>query len=353
MKSRRVWLIWEYKEVRKDKPTSHTPVLVEEILAHWQPNNGDYLLDATLGTGGHTKAFLEATAPGGKVVGLDADPHAIKQAQKQLSKYGTRVSYINANFANLKNSIMGGGIVQNPPMFSHILFDLGLGSHQLADPERGFSFQSQSSLNMRYGNMDNLPDSQFDFINKLTRRLNGYPEVSDLIKYLYEDQLADVIYIYGEERYSRRIARAIKQSSEPLTSPDTLARLIAAKVQRRRSRIHPATRTFQALRLAVNRELEALTVALPQALDLLKDNGFIAVISFHSLEDRIVKHYFRESAKAGRLDVITKKPQQAGEKEVKDNPRSKSAKLRVAQKKTNKTIKQKQTDDNKKNTTHN
>lgn len=339
--------------MHKDKPTIHTPVLVKEVLAHFQPRNGDYLLDATLGTGGHTKAFLDATAPSGKAVGLDTDPGSIEQAQKQLSKYGTRVSYVNTNFADLKNSLVGGGIVQNPPMFSHILFDLGLGSHQLADPQRGFSFQSKSSLNMRYGDLDDLPDSQFGFINKLTKRLNRYPEVSDLINYLYEDQLADIIYVYGEERYSRRIAKAIKQSSVPLTSPDILAQLIAAKVPRRRSRIHTATRTFQALRLAVNRELEALTVVLPQALDLLKDNGFIAVISFHSLEDRIVKHYFRESAKSERLDVITKKPQRAHEEEVKDNPRSRSAKLRVAQKKTNKTIKQKQTYDSQHNPTHN
>ena len=339
--------------MRKDKPTIHTPVLVEETLAHFKPNNKDCLLDATLGTGGHAKAFLDATAPDGKVVGLDADPGAIKQAQKQLSKYGTRVAYLNTNFADLKNSLAGGGIVQKPPMFSHILFDLGLGSHQLADPERGFSLHSQSSLNMSYGNLDNLPDSQFDFINKLARRLNRYPEVPDIIEYLYEDQLADVIYAYGEERYSRRIARAIKQSSEPLTSPDILAHLIADKVARRRSRIHPATRTFQALRLAVNRELEALTAALPQALDLLADNGFIAVISFHSLEDRIVKHYFREFAGKDRLNILTKKPQRAGEEEVQQNPRSRSAKLRVAQKTTNKTLKQKQTYDSKNNTTHN
>ncbi len=336
----------------KDKPTIHTPVLVEKVLAHFQPNNGDYLLDATLGTGGHTKAFLDATAPNGKVVGFDADPSALKQAQKQLSEYGARVSYTNTNFANLKNSFTGGGIVQKPPMFSHILFDLGLGSHQLDDPKRGFSFQSQSSLDMHYGNLDNLPDSRFDFINKLTRRLGRYPEVSDLIEYLYEDQLADIIYVYGEERNSRRIARAIKQSSEPLTSPDALAQTIAGASPRRRSRINPATRTFQALRLAVNRELEALTDALPQALDLLKDNGFIAVISFHSLEDRIVKHYFRDQAKAERLHILTKKPERADDEEVKQNPRSRSAKLRVAQKKTNKTLKQKQTYDSKNNTTH-
>jgi 16S rRNA (cytosine1402-N4)-methyltransferase len=339
--------------VHKDKPTIHTPVLVEEVLAHFQPNNGDYLLDVTLGTGGHAKAFLDATTPDGKVIGLDADPDAIKQAQKQLSEYGTRVSYINTNFTNLKDSIIGGGIVQESPMFSHILFDLGLGSHQLADPKRGFSIQSQSSISMHYGNLDNLPDSQFDFINKLTKRLGRYPEVLDLINYLYEDQLADVIYVYGEERYSRRIAKGIKQSSEVLETPEMLADLVAKKAPRGRSRIHPATRTFQALRLAVNRELEALTFALPQALDLLKPNGHIAVISFHSLEDRIVKHYFRDQAKAGRLEVLTKKPQRATEEEIKQNPRSRSAKLRVAQKKTNKTFKQKQTHDSKNNSKYN
>jgi 16S rRNA (cytosine1402-N4)-methyltransferase len=333
--------------------TIHTPVLVEEVLAHFQPKNGDYLLDATLGTGGHTKAFLDATSPDGKVVGFDADSDAIEQAQKQLSDYGSRVTYINSNFGNLKNSLVGGGIVQNPPMFSHILFDLGLGSHQLADPKRGFSLQSQSSLNMSFGNLDNLPDSQFDFINKLTRRLNRYPEVTDLIEYLYEDQLADVIYIYGEERYSRRIAKAIKQSSEPISTPDALAELIAEKAPRGRSRIHPATRTFQALRLAVNRELEVLSFALPQALDLLKDNGYIAVISFHSLEDRIVKHYFRDQAKTGRLEVLTKKPLRASEEEIKENPRSRSAKLRVAKRTTTKTLKQKQKYGNTKSTKYN
>lgn len=324
---------------------THTPVLVDEVLALFQTQDGDRLLDATLGHGGHAAAYL-AAADATTVVGLDADPDAITQARHNLKQFADRVTYINDNFSNLTHSInsgstlsgveglndalTGGGIVKgDSSTFQHILFDLGLGSHQLSDSCRGFSFKSQGPLRMRYGVLHNMPDSRLPAVNHLTKYLGHYPDAIEVLVGLTQDQLAELILNLGEERYARRIAQVIKDAPEPLRTADALAETIvqATPSSYERGRIHPATRTFQALRLAVNRELEALTAALPQAVELLKPQGVLAVISFHSLEDRIVKHFLRQHE---HLDVLTKKPIRAGQEEISRNLRARSAKLRAA-----------------------
>lgn len=308
---------------------SHTPVLVEEVLHLLQPKPGDVLLDATLGQGGHAAAYLDATAPDGKVVGLDADAEALTQAKENLAKVGERVQFLNQNFASLKDSLTGGGIV--PSRFSHILFDLGLGSHQLADESRGFSFASPGPLVMAYGELKQLPLSQLQSLNWLEKKLGYPPDAADVIQFLSEEELSELIRHYGEERYASRVARALKRIP-PLANAKTLAQVIAAALPNHyeRGRIHPATRTFQALRLAVNRELEALQAALPQAVALLRPGGVLVVISFHSLEDRIVKNFFRDHKDA--LEILTIKPITATDEEISRNPRSRSAKLRAVRK---------------------
>jgi 16S rRNA (cytosine1402-N4)-methyltransferase len=322
----------------------HIPVLVKEIIELFQPKSIDTLLDATLGLGGHTAAYLRASHPDGRSVGIEADPRSLKIARANLAEFGDRVTYVEGNFANLrqicnigvnlkqadklKNSLPGGGIVEKniPSKFSHILFDLGFNSQQIADQSLGFSFTSQTSINMRYGSAGPLPQSSIPAINRLTERLGAYPDAPDLIKHLETSELEEIIRLYGEERYAKRIADAIKKNF-PETSHElfsVISQVVPASYQH--SRINPATRTFQALRIAVNRELEVLTVALPQALELLRKDGKLAVISFHSLEDRIVKNFIRSST----LIPQNKKPIVASNAEVTKNPRSRSAKLRVA-----------------------
>lgn len=308
----------------------------------FSPHSGDLLLDATIGHGGHAKAYLEATNPDGTVIGLDADPAALIVARQNLAKYGARVQVLNVNFTHLNDALKRGGMVESgdstfhnvPPR--HILFDLGLGSHQLADPTRGFSFLAGSSITMAYGPLSVLPPAQVPALNALEKHLGFLPDVSEILSGLTTPDLAELIRVYGEERYAERVAQAIKHSL-PIETALELARVIADAMPGRtrppkpwRRRIHPATRTFQALRLAVNRELESLAVALPQALGLLKPGGVVAVISFHSLEDRLVKQFFR--AHKGTGEILTKKPIQATEAEIRRNPRSRSAKLRAARK---------------------
>lgn len=314
--------------------TPHVPVLVKEILEIFQPKAGDRLLDLTLGTGGHTRAYLAAAGPSATAVGLDADPVAIASAQQRLVKYAGQVTYYNANFAHLNNAVLGGGIVtgersfKNQPPFTHILLDLGLGSHQLAQPERGFSFQSSGPLTMQYGPLSDLPPSQLPALDHLTKYLGRYPNAGDIINEMAEADIEKLLRLYGEERYVGRIAHALKKNPRPSTTAQAAARIVAAvPANYEQGRIHPATRTFQALRLAVNRELEALAAALPQAVAWLSPAGILAVISFHSLEDRIVKHFLRQEKK---LEGITKKPIRASGEEIRSNPRARSAKLRAA-----------------------
>jgi len=319
------------------KQPQHTPVLVPAIITSFAPKPSDTLLDTTLGLGGHAAAYLEASTPSGRVVGLDTDPQSLQLARQNLAVYGDRVTYRQGNFANLKDSLTGGGILAQanaqatgdssfssiPSAYSHILFDLGVSSFQIADAGLGLSFSHEGPLRMMYTTSDNLPPSSVDALNRLTKRLNRYPDVPDMIEHLNVQEITQIIKLYGEERYAGRIAKAIKESM-----PQTPAQLAetAASVLSRNSRLHPATRTFQAFRIAVNRELEALAQALPQAGQLLRPGGKLAVISFHSLEDRIVKNFIRE----GPLTKENKKPITPSADEIRQNPRSRSAKLRIA-----------------------
>jgi 16S rRNA (cytosine1402-N4)-methyltransferase len=263
-------------------------------------------VDGTLGGGGHTRALAERVGPGGLVIALDRDPAAIAAAKRELSRLSVKA--IQANFCDLPEVLRDLDI----PHVDGIVLDLGLSSDQLADSERGFSFSSTGPLDLRFDPMRGEP----------ARRL---------INRLSAEHLADLIYHFGEERYSRRVARAIveRRRENPIETAAELAELVRRCVPRSRvERIDPATRTFQALRIAVNDELKSLEIALRRLPDCLCAAARLAVISFHSLEDRRVKEAFRGDA---RLQVLTRKPLGADAAEVDRNPRSRSAKLRVAE----------------------
>lgn len=301
---------------------SHAPVLTEEVIQNLAVQPGGRYVDCTVGAGGHAKAILEASAPGGVLLGLDADPDAIKTAATTLEKYAGSVRLVRSNFREV-------GDVCRQYKFEPvhgILFDLGISSLQLAS-ERGFSFQVEAPLDMR---------------------MNPEQEVSaaDIVNEYDETELADVIWRYGEERASRRIARAIVKA-RPVETTTRLASIVASAAGGgRRKKIHPATKTFQALRIAVNDELTAISEALEQAVKLLGAGGRVAVISFHSLEDRIVKQYFQRESRdcicppetpacvcdhVARLKLITRRAVKPSDEEIEANPRSRSARLRVAE----------------------
>jgi 16S rRNA (cytosine1402-N4)-methyltransferase len=303
---------------------SHIPVLLEEALQTLAPRSGGRYIDATLGGGGHAEAILEASAPEGRLLGLDADPRAIARVQQRLARFGPRAILVQANFRN----IAAVARAQHFQPVDGILFDLGVSSYQFDEAGQGFSFSQEGPLDMR---MD--PEAG--------------PSAADLVNTLEADDLADILYRYGEERRSRRIARAIV-ANRPIATTTQLAEVVLKAIGRRPgARLHPATRTFQALRIAVNDELGALEAALPQALDLLKPGGFLAVISFHSLEDRIVKHYFRQESRdcicpphtpvctcghKARIKEIHRKGLTPSPDEIVRNQRSRSARLRAARK---------------------
>ena len=303
---------------------SHIPVLLEEALQTLAPRSGGRYIDATLGGGGHAEAILEASAPEGWLLGLDADPRAIARVQQRLARFGPRAILAQANFRN----IAAVARAQHFQPVDGILFDLGVSSYQFDEAGQGFSFSQEGPLDMR---MD--PEVG--------------PSAADLVNTLEADDLADILYRYGEERRSRRIARAIV-ANRPIATTTQLAEVVLKAIGRRPgARLHPATRTFQALRIAVNDELGALEAALPQALDLLKPGGVLAVISFHSLEDRIVKHYFRQESRdcicpphtpvctcghKARIKEIHRKGLTPSPDEIVRNQRSRSARLRAARK---------------------
>jgi 16S rRNA (cytosine1402-N4)-methyltransferase len=305
----------------------HQPVLYQEIIHFLQPRQGGYYVDATLGAGGHAWGILEASSPDGRLLGLDVDPQALELARERLAPYSARVKVIQASFTTLRSQIR----LQDWPPVNGILLDLGVSSMQFDSPERGFTFQEEAPLDMR-----------FDPQNPV--------RAEDLVNGLSEDDLADLIYRYGEERHSRQVARAIVKA-RPLKTTTALAEVIVRVVgfERRRSgsSLHPATRTFQALRIAVNQELDALQDVLPQAVESLASGGRLAVIAFHSLEDRIVKRYLRTESQdclcpphqpvctCGHRAVIkevTRHPVRPSQAEIEKNPRSRSARLRVAEK---------------------
>lgn len=293
---------------------SHEPVLVEEILFWLQCKPGGVYVDCTLGYAGLSARLLDRTAPDGILVGIDRDAAALAESQMRLREFAHRVHFRLGNFCDLKALIMGSGVSR----VDGVIFDLGVSSPQLDRAERGFSFREDGPLDMRMDQREGRT-------------------AADLVRDLPETELADLIYQFGEERYSRRIARTIVQARMQGVIGTTWQ--LAAVVERavpasyRHGRIHCATRTFQALRIAVNRELDVLEPALRDAVDILAPGGRVCAVSFHSLEDRIVKHTFRSLANGpeASVRVLTKKPVIASESERSRNPRSRSAKLRVVE----------------------
>lgn len=289
----------------------HISVLPAEIVAYMVATPGRRYIDGTLGGAGHADALLAASNPQSELLGIDLDPVALATAQQRLAAYAGRVHLVRGNYEAMATYAhqLGWEWVDG------IVLDLGVSSYQLDTPERGFSFQHDAPLDMRLD-----PD--------------GATTAADLVNTLDERALADVIFTYGEEHASRRIARYIVEARKraPLTRTSELAQVVTRALGGRHGKIHPATRTFQALRIAVNQELRVLEAVIPQALALLAVGGRLAIISFHSLEDRIVKVAFRAAALQNDRSVfrvLTPKPLEATVAEQQQNPRSRSAKLRV------------------------
>ena len=306
----------------------HIPILRDTVVSLLAPQRGGTFVDGTLGGGGHAEAVLERLPEGGRLYGIDRDSAAIEAASLRLTRFGEAFTAIRGNFFDMKRLLAGQGVMEA----DGILLDLGVSSHQLDTPERGFSYHEDAPLDMR---MDpSAPLSAYDVVN-------GYPA----------EALARIIREYGEERYAMRVADAIVREREkaPLDSTVGLADIVkhAMPAPARREQQHPARRTFQALRIEVNGELAGLSDALTDAHDLLRSGGVLAVITFHSLEDRIVKQAFKTFENPCTCDsrapictcgkkptarMLTKKPIVAGEAELKENPRARSAKLRAIQK---------------------
>jgi len=292
----------------------HTPVLLEEVIELLRCGPGGIFIDATVGEGGHAAAILERTGPAGLLVGIDQDPEAIRAAAEKLAPFGTRVKLYEASFRRL-----GELVTEYAGKVDGVLFDLGVSSRQLDQVERGFTYKEDAPLDMR--------------MSPALRRT-----AADLVNDLPERELANIIYRYGEERWGSRIARFIVEARRrrPITSTAELVEIIKAAIPAgaRRTGPHPAKRTFQALRIAVNDELGALKEGLGQAVTVLRPGGRLAVISFHSLEDRLVKETFRELGEKGSgiLRTVTKKPVLPRAEEIAANPRARSAKLRVVEK---------------------
>jgi 16S rRNA (cytosine1402-N4)-methyltransferase len=293
---------------------AHLSVMLSEVLSWLRPHSGGIYVDCTVGYCGHAEKILRASQPAGILLGIDCDAEAINVARQHLQAFGDRAILIKAHFMELKDILAERGT----PRAHGVLFDLGVSSPQLDEPSRGFSFRSEGPLDMR--------------MDKSSGRT-----AADIVNEFDEADLADMIYRLGEERYSRRIARAVVSARrrQALTTTRQLTSVIESAVPShyRRSRIHCATRTFQALRIAVNQELEHLEASLMDAADVLAPGARLCVISFHSLEDRIVKQTFKAlSVRSGNeLEILTKRPQVPSEEEINRNPRSRSAKLRVIQ----------------------
>jgi len=298
----------------------HVPVLCREVVTGLQVRPGGRYIDATVGAGGHAAGILDTSTPNGRLLGLDADPEAVTFARRALQQFRDRALVVAGNFRDLQAVAVAHGFEQ----VDGVLMDLGFSSRQLAAAERGFSFDQDGPLDMR--------------LNP-----NQGQTAAEMIRDLSETELADLFWRYGEERYSRRIARAIV-AARPVRTTGQLAALVARTVGRR-EKIHPATRVFQALRIAVNDELGALAKALPQARDLVRPGGRLAVIAFHSLEDRLVKQFYQEEARdcicppdipvcvcghQATLGIVTRKPIRPSDEEVNRNPKSRSARLRIA-----------------------
>ena len=316
-------LISQEKGSAKVTDSIHQSVLVEQVMEYLQPQKLGSYIDATVGLGGHAKTILDQSSPTGKILAIDQDQEALKQSVQRLSGYEKRMIFHHGNFSELKTIATLNGFES----CDGILADLGVSSMQLSEASRGFSFQNEGPLDMR-----------MDCSSRL--------KANEVVNYYTENELASLIYKYGEETHSRRIAREIVKA-RPLNSTKGLANTVVRAIQgKKRGRIHPATQTFQAIRIIVNDELNVLKKFLKNAVELLKPGGRLAVISFHSLEDRIVKTTFKTMAGhctcppklpeclCGQVKIVkllTRKPVVAKDIEKNKNPRSRSAKLRVAE----------------------
>ncbi|NLB70523.1 MAG: 16S rRNA (cytosine(1402)-N(4))-methyltransferase RsmH [Chloroflexi bacterium] len=302
----------------------HRPVLYQETIEYLTPKNFGYYLDCTAGAGGHAEGILQASSPGGKLVALDLDPTAVQLTRERLQPFGDRAIVIHGSYSDAARILQRTGW----DSVDGILMDLGVSSMQLDQQERGFSFRYDAPLDMRF--------------DPTTGQ-----SAAELVNTISEKDLADIIWRYGEERLSRRIARKIVEN-RPIETTFQLAEVVRSAVGRGRSKIDPATRTFQAIRIAVNDELRVVEEAIPNLIALLTPGGRLAVISFHSLEDRLVKQAFkRESIDCicppeqvictcrhrASVKILTSRPITASEEEIKENPRARSAKLRVVEKK--------------------
>ena len=306
------------------KQLPHVSVLYHQIISALRPTSPGFYVDATIGAGGHALGILENSSPHGQLLGMDVDPRALELSLQRLSFFNDRIHLVHSSYTELRNTLLTLG-------WEHvdgIVIDLGVSSMQIDSPERGFSFQHDGPLDMRFD--PSQPVSSEDIVNQSS-----------------EADLADLIWRYGEDRDSRRIARLIVQQ-RPFHSTLELASAISRGIRHQPGAIHPATRTFQALRIAVNRELEGLEQFLPQAVEALNSGGRLAVISFHSLEDRIVKQYFRTESRdcicppeqpvcncghKASITEINRRPITADPEEVAANIRARSAKLRIIEKK--------------------
>jgi len=302
---------------------SHLPVLYHEVIHALRPRDDGRYVDGTVGAGGHAWGILEASSPNGRLLGLDLDPQALSLAGEHLSQFDHRTVILRASYTTLEVQLKSLGWSQ----VNGILLDFGVSSMQLDSADRGFSFRAEAPLDMRFN-----PD--------------GHVTAADLVNGLPERELADIIFKYGEERKSRQIARAIN-ANRPINTTTQLSAVIARVIKFERGKLHPATKTFQALRIATNDELLAVETVLPIAVRALAPGGRLAVISFHSLEDRIVKRYFRKESRdcicppklpicicghKAAIREISRRPIRPDESEIKSNPRSRSSRLRVAEK---------------------
>jgi len=289
----------------------HIPVLLNEVIKLLDPKENENYIDATLGEGGHTLALLQKTSPAGKVLGIDLDPETLEIAHRKLQAFGDRLVLVNDSFKNLEE------VVENQKFkeISGIVFDFGMSSRDIDESGRGFSFLKDEPLLMNFGS---------DAMLTAENIVNGWPE----------GELEKIISLYGEEKFARQIARGIiaRRLVKPIKTTFDLVEVIEKATPNfyHHGKIHPATRTFQALRIAVNDELNSIQKGLEASLKVLSSRAKIAAISFHSLEDRIVKNFFRDNKKT--LKILTKKPVVPAQVEILNNSRARSAKLRVAQK---------------------
>jgi len=290
----------------------HTPVMLNEVLSYLNLSPGKVIVDATVGTAGHSKAILERITPGGRLVGIDRDEESLSIARERLRNFSGSFDLVHGNFIDIDAILNNLDIKKVDGM----LFDLGISSFQLDDPKRGFSFQNEGPLDMR-----------------LDR--TSYISAYDLVNNLNEEELSSILWTFGQERWHNRIARILvhERQRQPIATTSQLSNIVLQAIpyryRHRYYRIHPATRTFQAVRIAVNRELETLEQAIGKTLDFLGEKARACIISFHSLEDRVVKLSFRKFAAEGLADIVTPKPQGPGQEEIGINPSSRSAKLRV------------------------